>query len=152
MKETIDPHQLEKDLESVCHLPNLESIHGFIGSLPYQDKYVFILKLNQALISLILLQKHTRKCMWMLMDVHSHHGFPIEIGWSQVAQLDDYLKDEWMWNEMKRKCAFILVDDEFKETLRKIKEEVQNISIQLQTQVEIKPYDRLIEKIKRQML
>lgn len=152
MKETIDPRQLEKDLESVRLLPNLEGIHGFISSLPYQDKYVFILKLNQALVSTILLRKHVKKCMWMLMNVHSRHGFPVEIGWSQVAELDEYLKEEWMWNEMKRQCAFVLVDDEFNVTLRKIKEEVQSISMHLQTHVDTKPYDRLIEKIKRYRL
>lgn len=149
MKEIIDSHQLVKDLEGIRLLPNLEGLQGFISSLPYQDRYVFILKLNQTLISIILLQKHVKKCMWMLMAVHLRYEFPIEIGWSQIVQLDGHLKDEWMWNKMKRECVFVLVDDEFKVTLRKIKEEVQNISMQLQTQIDTRPYDRLIEKVKR---
>ncbi|KAL0265828.1 UNVERIFIED_CONTAM: hypothetical protein PYX00_011545 [Menopon gallinae] len=132
MQEPVDLHQLECDLEGVRLLPNLERVHKFICSLPYQDKYVFISSLNQALVSVMLLQKHTKKCMWMLLDVYSRHGFPVEIGWSQVVLLDRCLREEWMWNEMKRLCAFVLVDDGFKGVVKKVRAEVQEIKRQLQ--------------------
>lgn len=140
---------LELDLKSAVRLPNLACLHAFIDALTYQDACAFVQSLNWGLLHFISASKYVRTCLWMAMQVHSRHGFLIEIGCLDFVAIDKALKNDWMWIGMKRACAFLFVDDEYKESIVRIKQEVRKIRNRWSKVLDTSDYDSLMQQIAR---